>query len=71
MQLILLAMVFCVPLVGWLLNAWLDRYAFRIDITVWMFVIPLTGILLLALITVVLKSAKVATSNPVDSLRYE
>jgi hypothetical protein len=31
----------------------------------------LIGIFMLAITTVVLKSMKVATSNPVDSLRYE
>jgi putative ABC transport system permease protein len=71
MKLILLAMALAVPVVTWLLNGWLKQYAFRIPVTVWLFAIPLIGIFALALLTVLLRSAKVATSNPVDSLRYE
>jgi putative ABC transport system permease protein len=71
MKLILLATAISVPLVSWLLSSWLNQYAFRILITVWLFALPLAGIFALALLTVVLKSLKVATANPVDSLRYE
>jgi putative ABC transport system permease protein len=70
-RLIIVAMVIAVPLVAWGLQHWLAQYAFRIELSVWLFVIPLLSIFIIALLTVVLKSLKVASANPVDSLRYE
>ena len=70
-KLIIVAMIIAVPSVIWGLRYWLDQYAFRISLSVWLFIIPLFSIFMIALLTIVLKSLKVATANPVDSLRYE
>lgn len=70
-KLIIVAGVIATPLIGWGLDQWLNRYAFRIGMSVWLFVIPLSGIFIVALLTVLLRSWKAAGANPVDSLRYE
>jgi putative ABC transport system permease protein len=70
-KLVLIAAFLTIPLAILGLQNWLEVYAFRIQLTAWLFVLPLVLIFFLALLTVVLKSLKVATSNPIDSIRYE
>jgi putative ABC transport system permease protein len=70
-RLMIIATVITVPTMIWGLQEWLSRYAFRIDLTFWLFAIPIMLIFMIALLTVVIKSTTVAIKNPVDSLRYE
>lgn len=70
-KLIVIAAVVAIPLVGFGLQEWLESYAFRIRMEVWLFAYPLLLIFILAYVTVVLKSIKVAVANPVESIRYE
>jgi putative ABC transport system permease protein len=53
------------------LNAWLQNFAYRTEISWWIFVI--TGLITaaIALITVSWQSYRAASKNPVDCLRYE
>jgi putative ABC transport system permease protein len=53
------------------MNKWLQDYAYRIEISGWIFLI--TGILavLIALITISFQAIKAAIANPVESLRTE
>jgi putative ABC transport system permease protein len=53
------------------MNKWLQEFAYRIDLSVWIFL--LSGLLAfcIALLTVSYQSIRAATANPVDSLRYE
>jgi putative ABC transport system permease protein len=71
MKLIMIAILIAIPAVFMALQYWLSQYAFRIMLSLGLFAIPLTLIFLIAMLTVVLRSMKVATANPVDSLRYE
>jgi putative ABC transport system permease protein len=68
---IVLANIIAWPLAYFAMNKWLQQFAYRIGIGLWIFV--LSGILALgiALLTVSYHTIKAATSNPVDSLRYE
>ncbi|WKN42868.1 hypothetical protein [Tunicatimonas pelagia] len=50
---------------------WLAGYAFRISIQWWMFAVPAGLVLVITLLTVSGQTVKVATRNPVDSLRDE
>jgi len=52
-------------------NLWLINFAYKIDLSWWIFV--LAGILAMgiALLTVSIQSWKAATWNPVEVLRYE
>jgi putative ABC transport system permease protein len=70
-RLMLVATVLAVPFVLWGLDQWLNQYAFRIELTLWLFMLPVSSVFVIALLTVVLKSLKVAVTNPVDSLRDE
>ena len=59
------------PVAYYLMNKWLQDFAYRIDISLWIF--PLAGLLVLviAVLTVSYQTVKTALVNPVKSLRYE
>ncbi len=63
-------------LVAWpfsylVMNKWLQNFAYRINLSVWIFLLSGLAAFGIALLTVSYKSIKAATANPVDSLRYE
>lgn len=68
---IVLANIIAWPLAYFAMNEWLQQFAYRIGIGLWVF--ALSGILALgiAFFTVSYHTIKAATANPVDSLRYE
>jgi putative ABC transport system permease protein len=49
----------------------LQNFAYRIDITIWPFVLAGISALSIAMLTVGWQALRAATSNPVESLRYE
>jgi ABC-type antimicrobial peptide transport system permease subunit len=71
LKLVLIAFVIAVPLTWWLMSNWLQKYTFRIDISLWLFGIIGVVVLLLTLAVVSLNTMKAAMSNPVKNLRTE
>ncbi|MEM8893885.1 MAG: FtsX-like permease family protein [Bacteroidota bacterium] len=69
--LVLISMVFAVPVAYISVNNWLDSYAFRIDVTPGLFIVPAVGVLLVSFVAIFSKTLGVATANPVTSLRDE
>jgi putative ABC transport system permease protein len=67
--LILIASVIALPLTWYLIDLWLENYPFRVQISLWVFTIPILGVLFIALLTVSKGVLKTAFTNPVDSLR--
>jgi len=69
--LVTIAAVIAFPLAWWVMNKWLQDFAYRIHIAWWVF--PVAGIaaLLVALFTVSFQAIKAAVANPVKSLRTE
>ena len=60
-----------VPLVYFIMNNWLDNYAYRVDFP-WIFVVvALLMVLASALLTVGYQTVRVALKNPSETLRYE
>jgi putative ABC transport system permease protein len=53
------------------MNKWLQGFAFRIQISWWMFAIAGFATVLITLFTVSSQAMKAALSNPVKSLRSE
>jgi len=71
LKLVLIAFVIAVPLTWWFMNNWLDKYTYRVSISIWLFGIVGVIVLLLTLIVVSLNTIRAAISNPVKSLRTE
>lgn len=71
MKLIALANVIAFPTAYYLLNAWLDNFAYRIALDASAFFWGGCFIFLVAFITVCLYTVKAATSNPIHTLRQD
>ena len=71
MKWILLANVLAWPAAYYFMNKWLQDFAYKIELSWWMFAIAGGIALLIALATVSFQAIKAATANPIDSLRYE
>jgi len=71
LKLILLAMLIAFPVSWWLMNDWLQGFAYRIAITPFVFVTAGVSVLMITLITISVQSIKAAMANPVKSLRTE
>jgi putative ABC transport system permease protein len=71
LKLVLLANIIAWPLGFFVMNHWLDNFAYRIGIEWWVFVV--SGLLaqFIAVITVSHQALKSALSNPADTLKYE
>ena len=66
-----IAFVIATPLAWYIMNRWLESFAYKTTLSWWIF--ALAGLLALgiALLTVSWQSWKAATRNPVEALRYE
>lgn len=69
--LVLLANVIAWPVAYLLLNKWLSGFAFRTDINLWVFVFATVLMFFLTFSVVWFYALRIASSNPVDSLRDE
>lgn len=71
LRLVLIALLIASPVAWYLMNGWLEDFAYRIHIQWWVFAIA--GILAvgIAFLTVSFQSVKAAMANPVESLRSE
>jgi len=71
LKLVLIASVIAFPVAWWAMNKWLQSFAYRIHISLWVFVTAAVTALLIALATVSFQAIKAAIANPVKSLRTE
>ncbi|PHQ29909.1 ABC transporter permease [Leeuwenhoekiella nanhaiensis] len=69
--LVLIAIVVAVPLAWYIMHNWLQGFAYRISINVWVFVFAGIAAIGIALLTVSFQAVKAAIANPVKSLRME
>jgi putative ABC transport system permease protein len=70
LRLVALAFFVACPLAYLAMRQWLNAFAYRIDISVWIFLMAGLTALGIALVTVSYQAIKAATANPVKSLRY-
>ncbi|HEX6430104.1 MAG TPA: ABC transporter permease [Niastella sp.] len=71
LKLVLIASFVAFPVAGWVMYKWLQDFAYRIHISIWMFVGAGMLATLIALITISFQAIKAALANPVKSLRAE
>lgn len=71
LKLVVIAAFIAFPFAWWAMNSWLQSYAYRINISWWIFAIAGVAAIFIALITVSLQAIKAAVVNPVKSLRTE
>lgn len=71
LKLVLIAMLIAFPIGWWAMKQWLYDFAYRINISWWVFAIAGFVALLIALIALSFQAIKAAIANPVKSLRSE
>jgi putative ABC transport system permease protein len=69
--LIIVANFIAWPIAYYFMNEWLDGFAYRIGINLWLYLLAAFVAILIALITVGMQTIKAARTNPANTLRYE
>ena len=67
----LLANIFAWPIAYYVMNNWLQNFAYKIEIRFMTFVLAGLIALLITITTVSFQAIKASLANPVDSIRYE
>jgi putative ABC transport system permease protein len=65
------AFVIACPIAYWAMSSWLNNFAYRTSLSIWIFIIAGIMVIIITLITVSWQTYKAARKNPVTSLRYE
>ncbi|EAZ79662.1 ABC transporter permease [Algoriphagus machipongonensis] len=71
MKLILISILFAIPIGIYFMDQWLEEFAYKTGINVWVIIIATVSCLGLALITIFFQSYKSIQANPVKSLKDE
>ncbi|MDB5119892.1 MAG: FtsX-like permease family protein [Sphingobacteriales bacterium] len=69
--LVIVSFVIAVPIAWFNLHQWLQKYEYKTDISMWVFVISGIGAMSITLMTISFQAIKAAMANPVKSLRSE
>ncbi len=69
--LVLISIILGCPIAWYLLNKWLQDFAYRDTLHWWIYAMAALLAFILALVSVIYQAVKVARTNPADSLRYE
>jgi putative ABC transport system permease protein len=69
LRLVLIA--FAAPIAWYVADKWLEDFACRIPLTIWIFLLAWLASIVLAFLTVCYQAVRAAIADPVDSLRYE
>lgn len=67
----LIAAVAAIPITIYIVDSWLENYAYKISLSPIVFAISILGTLILALLTVIYQSWCAANQNPISTLKYE
>jgi len=68
---VLIANILAWPVAWYFMRGWLQNFAYRIDLSLWMFLVTAGLALMIAVITVSFQTVRAASKNPIDSLRFE
>jgi ABC-type antimicrobial peptide transport system permease subunit len=71
LKLVCIAILLASPVAYYLMNRWLQGFAYRVNISWWIFIAAGTMALVIAWLTVSFQAIKAAIANPVKSLRTE
>ncbi|MGB3530038.1 MAG: FtsX-like permease family protein, partial [Saprospiraceae bacterium] len=68
---VLTSMVIGIPVTYFIIKTWLNDFANRIEISWWLFALPVLVVMILVLLSIAGKTLKTAWMNPVKCLRSE
>jgi len=70
-KLILVASVIAIPLGWYFMSKWLNGFSYRIEISIWIYILASFIALFVALLTIIFQVVKTSRMNPVNALKYE
>ena len=70
-KLVIIAIIIASPIAWWIMNKWLQNFAYRITLEWWIFLSAGVMAVLIAFTTISFQSIRAANANPVKSLRTE
>lgn len=68
---VVISFLIAIPLAWWMMNRWLEDFAYKIELQWWMFGLAGSMALVVAISTVATQTMRTALANPVESLRDE
>jgi len=68
---VIVATMIACPIAWFVMEQWLENYAYRTNIAIWTFLLGSILALIIAMVTVSSQAIKTARANPVEALRYE
>jgi putative ABC transport system permease protein len=71
LKLVLLSIIIASPIAYYFMHQWLNDFAYRVNISWWVFVLAGMSAFIIAIATVSFQAIKAAVANPVESLRTE
>lgn len=71
LRLVFIALLIAIPIAWYSMQQWLKDFAYRIEISGWVFVAAGLAAILIAVLSVSFQSIRAALANPVESLRAE
>lgn len=71
LRLVMLSFIIGMPLSGYLIGGWLEKFEYRIEMDAMYYIVPGLLVLVLVLITVGVEAFKAASANPVDAIKTE
>lgn len=71
LKLVVISFFIAAPIAWYFIHKWLEDFAYRIRIPVWVFILSGVIAAVIAFITISIQAIKAATANPVKSLRTE
>ncbi len=68
---VMISVIISVPLTYFLIQNWLKNFAFKIDLHLWLFILPILLVLVLVIFSIGVKTLQTAIANPINSLKTE
>ncbi len=68
---VLVSVIIAIPASIWIISLWMNRFAYKTELSWWIFATTGFSAVIIAVLTVSWQSSIAATRNPVEALRYE
>jgi putative ABC transport system permease protein len=68
---VVIAFVIATPIAWYAMHQWLQNFAYKTELSWWVFALAGSVALIIALLTVSWQSWRAATRNPMEALKYE
>jgi putative ABC transport system permease protein len=68
---VVVANIIAWPIAYFIMTRWLQNFAYRINVGIWMFILSIAIVFIITFFTVTYQSIRAAIADPIEALRYE